>query len=153
MCQTWWKIFVNDFNSMVKMPLSDNFIDQQISISSQCFLRVPYLHNLTIFKHIFSSSSIPFPLLLLFHFPLFPSFSSFSFPLFSFSFSFAHFPFLSLFSSFFFLFLFLFFLHHYLKFGLPFPKSAAPVLPRSRTFCCPVFVHSAGTFYNGKHST
>ena len=118
MSQTWWKIFVNDLNSMVKIPLSVNFIDQQISFSSQCFLRVSYIFIMTLqFLNIFyslssilssSSSSSYFPLFSLFLFFFLPFFFSFpsSFPHFFFS-QFASFP----------------------QFGLPFPKSAAPVLP------------------------
>ena len=115
MCQTWWKIFVNDLNSIVKIPVSDNFIDQQISFFSQCFLRVPYLHNdSTIFKHIF-------PRRLSFFF----SYSSFSFPLFC------------LFPLSFLIFLFFFFfsnLHHFLNLVCRFLRAP---LPYSRTFCCP----------------
>ena len=35
---------------MIKIPLSDNFIDQQITFSSQCFLKIPYSLNVNEWK-------------------------------------------------------------------------------------------------------
>ena len=133
MCQTWWKISVIDFNSMVKIPLSDNFIDQQISFSLQCFLRVPFLIMTLQFLNIFfSSSSILF------------SSSSFSFPLFSFFlFLFLFFVhFLSLFSSF-----FLFpNLHHFLNLVCD-CRFLRASLPCSRTFLLPCFKQAFFSVY------
>ena len=62
---------------MIKIPLSDNFIDQQITFSSQCFLKIPYLHRYSIIlKHIFLVI-VPFPLSLHFLSLFLPSSSSF----------------------------------------------------------------------------
>ena len=113
------EIFANGFNEMVRIPLTYNFI---LFSTSNIFLTMFFcffdsvsselLYN---FLKIFSlrrlSFSFPLPLLFPFLFfvsfpfcPLFPFFFSFFFLLFS---KFASFP----------------------QFGLPFPKSAAPVLP------------------------
>ena len=111
-----WKIFANDFKSMVKIPLSYKFIlFFKNYIFLTCFLAFRF-HIFTVtlwfFKNILSSSSSLF----------FPSSWSFSFLFFP------HFPFVPfsfLISSFFPLSQFA----SFPQFGLPLPKSAAPVLP------------------------
>ena len=105
-----WKIFVNDFSSMVKIPLSYKFI--------LFFNKLHFLHNVFSFSipYLHSYSMIFF--LCLFLFIFFPVFSSFLFcPLF--------------------LFLFTSFppnLHNFLNLVCHFLRAP---LPCSRTFCCP----------------
>ena len=114
------KIFVNDLNSMVKIPLSDNFIDQQIVFPHNVFwgfhifiMTHPFLNIFFLVVYPFFSSSFSFPLFSLFLFFFLSSF----FP--------PHFPFLSLFSSF-----FLFpNLHHFLNLVCRFLRVPPPMLP------------------------